>query len=372
MPNNFEEKSFIESNKKFQRLEETTQVLKPETGRTEVIKTRQSHSYEVATSSSMIVFNIAKKLKLNFNDIDYQQSVENVSLLHDIGHPPFGHDGATIINDFFINLGISEGFDDNNNNLVTLEKNKFNISDHVFASLIKYPNKLYSSQTAYLDLLQKELNYDALHFSLYGIILEKQTRTISCQIMDEADRNSYTCSDLADFFCLGGHATMDDLVSITSYNTLSDNIKLRVKKLHEIILEGNKSNIKSFFNNLKNEFNNILTINEKGIVFDNNEMFAFREYLAEVEYKLFISPIKEDITHLNNLEMLKDFINYVVENKYYPSKTYKKLIESTDCQKQKYIYIRDMVSEVSDWYIISFHKNLKQDNFKKNKITLSF
>ena len=49
---------------------------------------------------------------------------------------------------------------------------------------------------------------------------------------------------------------------------------------------------------------------------------------------------------------------YVYENEYYPSNTYKGLIQSAKTNEEKLKYMRDMVSEVSDWYIITFYNKL--------------
>ena len=140
------ERTNIESNKQFQRLSEKTQVLVPQNGLKECIKNRLTHSYEVATSSLLMASDIAEKLNTSVSEIDYQFSLYNVSLLHDIGQCPFGHDGQRVISDIFVELGLKEGFDDNNNNLNVIEKNHLLVSDYTTASLIKYPNKLYKVQ----------------------------------------------------------------------------------------------------------------------------------------------------------------------------------------------------------------------------------
>lgn len=354
--NQYEQKASIESNKQFQRLEETTQVLFPINGRVEIVKTRLSHSYEVATSGMIMASYIAQLLKLNVFDIDYQHALENVCLLHDLGHPPFGHDGADMINDFFVNLGLEEGFDDNNNNLVALDKNNIQVSDYVKASLIKYPTKLYDNQKSYKDILALAIEADRLHFLTLGIVLEKQTRTIICQIMDEADRNSYVCSDLADFFCLGGTVSYSQLTKLEKFDSLNDNVKSMVQEFYNTISNGTKSSIKSYFNLLKNDFNCSYTITEKGLVESNIDLICFREFLSDVEFEIFIKPIRTEPLHADNMAMLKDFLDYVIENEYYPSTTYEKLINETSNYNQRLRYIRDMISEVSDWYIVSYYK----------------
>jgi dGTP triphosphohydrolase len=83
------ERRIIEDNKQCARMIEKTQVYVPMNGRHEVIKNRLTHSYETATSSTVIAASVADKLGVGLNDIDYRFSVHNVSMLHDQGHPPF-------------------------------------------------------------------------------------------------------------------------------------------------------------------------------------------------------------------------------------------------------------------------------------------
>ena len=110
--------SNIISNKAFQRLAEKTQVVFPKNGRKETVQNRLTHSYQVTNSAKIIENNITIPGK----DIDYQHSLFNTCLLHDIGHPPFGHEGASYLDKKFKKLGLEEGFSDNNNNFVNIEK----------------------------------------------------------------------------------------------------------------------------------------------------------------------------------------------------------------------------------------------------------
>ena len=358
-PNNkYEERSYIETAKAFQRLSEKTQVLMPSTGREEVVKTRFSHSNEVATCAMIMANIIADKIGVSYTDIDYQGALENTCLLHDIGHPPFGHDGADMINDFFVNLGLKEGFDDNNNNMIIVEKDEINITDHVKVSLIKYPHKLYENQQHYLPMLNNEIEKDKIHFSQFGLNLINQKRTITCQIMDEADRNSYVTSDLSDFLCVGGELSLVHFEKMESYYNLCDENKSMVKLLVEATHGKSKTEIKNYFNYLKNQFNFIFTINENGLVIENQDLFDFREFLSEVEFEYAIKPIREEQLHKDNMAMLEEYLNYVVDNEYYPSNTYKSLIENTRNETERLQYLRNMVSEVSDWYIITFYQKL--------------
>jgi dGTP triphosphohydrolase len=353
--NPYLERALILAFKGFQRLAEKTQVYTPENGRVEIVKTRLTHSQEVANSVMVIVSSLSQKLNIPIYEIDYMGSVENVALLHDIGHPPFGHEGATLINNFFIEKGLKEGFSDNNNNLICIEKGDLDISNHVLASLIKYPEKLYGYQKEkYIPLLKNEIANDVTQFFKFKINLKNQTKTISCQIMDIADENSYTCSDLADFFCSGGKVSLVEIKKLNGYNSLNSNVLKMLTTMINTVNNASKSEIKVYFNNLMQEFNDSYTLTDEGLVVDNEDLITFRNFLLEIEVEFFIKPLNKEPLAADNLAMLSDFLEYTFEEEYYPSKTYKERIENSKNHEEYLRNLRDMVTEVSDWYVIKY------------------
>lgn len=352
--NSLLQRSNIESNKQFQRLSEKTQVMMPQNGQLEVVKNRLTHSYEVATSSEMMAASISLKLGLDISAIDYKLSVKNASLMHDIGHPSFGHDGAKLIDDSFKELGVIDGFSDNNNNLTIIEKNNIVVSDYSIASIIKYPDDLYPSQKVkYLPILKTALEQDKNYYSSIGINLKKQTKTISCQIMDEADRNSYACSDLSDFLCLG------NTVDILKLHRMAKDCKLNYRygelaTLSEIIRDNSKGSIKSYFNDIKNRFNQNYTLTNQGLTVINQDLENYREFLYDLCMEFYIQPIRENKLHQDNIKKLKNYIKDVVDGKCSPSDHYTKKIKEAKNNIEKYTYMRDMIAEVSDWYILNY------------------
>lgn len=348
----------IETNKLFRRLSEKTQVAFPRQGMPEVILTRLTHSYEVATSAAVMAYWIADQLGWTPRAVDYQGSVEPCSLLHDIGHSCLGHSGAKILDNYFKNKGLKEGFCDNNNVLVVIEKNHIMVSDHTVASVIKYPDGLYPHQKErYTALLAKELDRDAEHFASLGLQLLPQTRTIACQIMDEADRNTYVCSDLSDFLCMGYKLSIDELKRMSEKFGLVYRYS-ELQTLFSVMRSGDKTAIKAYFNNLKNQFNMNFTLTEKGIVVLNPSLHAYREFLWEVEHEYYIKPIRREAFHLNNVEKMNAFIRKVVEEGFTPSRTYaaiiKKAQEAGDTQAILRAQ-RDMIAETTDFYVTNIH-----------------
>ena len=337
-----------------------TQVLVPQNGLIETAKNRLTHSYEVATSALLMATDIAEKLGVSVSDIDYQFSLHNVCLLHDVGQSPFGHDGQKVINDRMIELGLEEGFDDNSNNLTVIEKNNILVSDYTMASLIKYPKKLYSYQKErYFPILEKAIADDLAQFKKININLKEQSRTMACQIMDEADRNSYVCSDLADFFCLGNSITLREMRDLARNKRLDLECS-ELSTLSNMIRSGSKTAIKAYFNELKNRFNFNYKITNNGLEVVDKDLDDYREFLSAVESKFFIRPKQKSDRNKSNLKLLLDYINYVLKQKYYPSKTYRKEIKTLETDSVDYLRcIRDMIGENTDWYIINYKKKLK-------------
>ena len=77
----------------FRRLEYKTQVFLNGSG--DHLRTRLTHTMEVAG----IARNIARALRLN------EHLTEAIALAHDLGHPPFGHNGESELNALAAGIG---------------------------------------------------------------------------------------------------------------------------------------------------------------------------------------------------------------------------------------------------------------------------
>ena len=100
----FSDKGRIVRSAPFRRLQSKAQVFSM--ARTGAVRTRLTHSLEVANYGELIAEKLARQLvdrgsleaKLQF---PFVQTVENACLLHDIGNPPFGHMGEYAIREWF-------------------------------------------------------------------------------------------------------------------------------------------------------------------------------------------------------------------------------------------------------------------------------
>jgi dGTPase len=155
----------------FRRLEYKTQVFLNGTG--DHLRTRLTHTMEVAA----IARNLASALRLNAD------LAEAIALAHDLGHPPFGHKGETVLNELMRGHG---GFEHNRHSLRIVEELEQ-----------KYPN--FSG----LNLSWEVLEGLAKHQTAFDRPGAKKSFTaknpsLEAQIANLADEITYYSHDLDD------------------------------------------------------------------------------------------------------------------------------------------------------------------------------
>ena len=99
--------SRIVSSAAFRRLQDKTQVFPLD--KSDFIRTRLTHSIEVSTIARQLGIMISKNTtQYKPTDIAVPEDAEAIAsvllcagLLHDLGNPPFGHFGETVIGDWF-------------------------------------------------------------------------------------------------------------------------------------------------------------------------------------------------------------------------------------------------------------------------------
>lgn len=212
----------------FRRLCGKTQLFPA--NESDYFRNRLTHSLEVAQVAKSIVIKVNNDLH-DDNKIDLDL-VELACLAHDIGHPPFGHQGEEILAEKMIEFGGFEGNAQTLRLLTRLEKRintgeidnegfgiggvdrrgGLNLSFRALASILKYDQDIgrvlgennqkgpvvkgyYSSEKMIVDKVKLAIagNYD------YG----EKFETIECQIMDLADDIAYSTYDLEDAFKAG-------------------------------------------------------------------------------------------------------------------------------------------------------------------------
>jgi len=213
----------------FRRLQGKTQVFPH--NESDFFRTRLTHSLEVSQIASSIAIRLNNTIsffKKNPIDIDL---VSAASLAHDIGHPPFGHNGEVILND---RMRIYGGFEGNAQTFRILSriskrsdrietndpgpvgsplKNEnrigLNLTSRTLAAVLKYdreidyrtlptPKKLVKGYYRTERDVVERIKQDVLN----GVSLPegRKFKTIECQIMDLADDIAYSAFDLEDAF----------------------------------------------------------------------------------------------------------------------------------------------------------------------------
>jgi len=155
----------------FRRLEYKTQVFINYEG--DYYRTRLTHTLEVA----QIGRTIARALGANEN------LVEAICLVHDIGHPPFGHSGETALARLMRDFG---GFDHNKQTLRLVTELENRYPEHPGLNLTWEVRE---------GIVKHESEYDISDASAFDPELRGNLETQICNVADEL---AYTAHDLDD------------------------------------------------------------------------------------------------------------------------------------------------------------------------------
>jgi dGTPase len=166
----------------FRRLMYKTQVLVAQTN--DHHRTRLTHTLEVAQISRTI----ARQLGLN------EDLTEAIALLHDVGHPPFGHAGEEALNECMRDHG---GFEHNLHALRIVEHLEYRYAD--------FPG---------LNLSWEVLEAQALHSNRHDAAEVQPFRgagqpLLEAQVVDAADSLAYDTHDIDDALSTGLITTAD-------------------------------------------------------------------------------------------------------------------------------------------------------------------
>ncbi len=192
----------------YRRLSGKTQVF---TNMGDYHRTRLTHTQEVASISRTI----GRALRLN------EDLIEALALLHDIGHPPYGHAGEDALNECLVDEG---GFSHNQHALTIAEELE-----------IRYPH--FQGLNLSLEVLEGQASRVAGHVAPTQPLLE-------VQVVDTADSITYDAHDTDDAIKLG-ILSLDELATIPLVrqllakiyrrNSYDDDEQRRLALVHELI-----------------------------------------------------------------------------------------------------------------------------------------
>jgi dGTPase len=206
----------------FRRLQGKTQLFPGK--ESDFFRNRLTHSLEVAQIAKSIA------IRINSTESYFKQQpistdlVETAALAHDLGHPPFGHNGEKALDQCMRDVGGFEGNAQSLRILAKLEKRQtrtarddiavsvldgsdnragLNLTYRTMASVLKYDNEIPSLRDENSDVVkgyyytESDLVRDIKKHLGVG---SQPLKTIECSIMDVADDIAYSTYDLEDSF----------------------------------------------------------------------------------------------------------------------------------------------------------------------------
>lgn len=224
----------------FRRLQDKTQVFPLD--KSDFVRTRLTHSLEVSSFAKSLGQNISKKILLDIKDATFQESyqadvcdiLQCAGLLHDIGNPPFGHFGETVIRQWFLkNLGrltyngrslmevlpqqMKEdlfNFEGNTQalRLVTklhylVDANGMNLTKGLLGTIIKYPVSSLEINKDSGNIKDKKMGYYYAEREIFADIQEALgtygERHPLAYVLEAADDIAYRTADIEDAFKKG-------------------------------------------------------------------------------------------------------------------------------------------------------------------------
>lgn len=198
----------------FRRLQSKTQVLG--IGESDFYRTRLTHSLEVAQIGTSIRRTLSERITEDASwkeHLPYDGLIETIGLLHDLGHPPFGHGGEIALNYMMKDHG---GFEGNGQTL------------RIIAKLGEY------SPSHGLDLTRRSMLGALKYPCLYSDVVAPYPEGISssgakppkCIFDDESDTRDWILSPFAD---------SDKLKFIECQEKEKDGVRLHSRPLYKSI-----------------------------------------------------------------------------------------------------------------------------------------
>ena len=306
----------------FRKLKHKTQVFIESDS--DYYRTRLTHSLEVA----QIARSLCRAMKLN------EDLGEVVSLAHDLGHPPFGHNGEKALNESMENFG---GFKHNDQTLRVITHierrhpnfNGLNLTWESLEGIAKHNGLMVN------DVPYHTLNYN----KIYNLHL-KHNPHLESQIASISDDIAYNNHDVEDAL-RAGLISLDSLKEISYFDEIIRNINSLYKDIDESLTTYQvlRTSISKMVNDIIiNSNKNIINNNIKDI----NDVFNSKTFLISMSEKM-----------KNDSVLIK---NFLYDNVYNHSKL-----------KQKRNEVENIITKLFDYYLKNFDKLPKDWSIQKKE-----
>lgn len=221
----------------FRRLQGKTQLFP--CMESDFFRNRLTHSLEVAQIARSIALRLnSEQLSKRGSEFEVDLDlVQLAALAHDIGHPPFGHQGEEALNDCMQNYGGFEGNAQTLRIISKLEKKVqigneelggfddkgedkrlgLDLTYRSLASVLKYDQKKTKDVFKGYYYTEDKLVEEIKHHVLNGRKYTGKFKTLECSIMDIADDIAYSTFDLEDVFKSGFLNPIDTFIAKPSF-----------------------------------------------------------------------------------------------------------------------------------------------------------
>ena len=270
------------------------------------LTTRMIHDIHVSQNA----MKMAKKLHLDSEQI---LKAQIMGIAHDLGMPPFGHDGEEALNEVLNEIDKNYGFSHSEYGTEILEKRIETLNENKEADIYKkYDEK-------YIESIKEELKKGVKQHSIY-YSYQAKGETIEQKCVRLADTLSFMASDLSDIIRASDKGVIQYNVPIEQiYDMLDDNQKEKMNEVLEGLKEGGEKLAKIHEKLIKEAFSKKRNSAETCVIIDDYK--KLRE--IKNKYKI-LKKEKEDTTKTKNdlinikgelLQSIEEYYKYLVENK---------------------------------------------------------
>lgn len=262
------------------------------------------------------------------------------SFTHDIGHPPFGHDGERQLHRIMHKYG---GFESNAQALYILS-DKLLLSDEILSSIFKH-NRLIPNYS-----IDQKLTKGYYAFMDKKVDKFKNKSCIERKIIDFSDEIAYFYSDVVDVFLKSKVLKYSEFKKSIEYENI----------IKELVREFINYNVKDAINTIedivlnKNSFTNYVSYIVQNITYDNfNKRIEISNYI-EIQLKFLKLVTKNSYFHLDIDAINIRNINEIITVMFYH---YIKEFDNLD-NKEKYRLSCDKICMKNDEELLNEYKEL--------------